>query len=86
MNLYGIFFGSKWCMGRNKRRALAFARKHHALVGVIRNAFGYGSNGAWDAPTFRVTMETIADFRPRQHSADCVKANDASAREVCICR
>lgn len=62
MNLYGIFFGTKWCMTRNKRQALTFARKNRAIVGVIRNAYGWGSPRSWDAPTFRVTMTTIADF------------------------
>lgn len=63
MNLYGVFIGTKWAMGCNKRQALALAKREKGYVGVIRDAYGYGTPSAWDAPTFRVTMTLIADYR-----------------------
>ena len=69
MNLYGVFFGTKWAMTRNKRQALKYAKASRGYVGVIRNADGYGSPTAWDAPTFRVTMTMIADYSEVKHDA-----------------
>lgn len=52
-----------WCMSRRKRDAIAKAKAMNGYVGVIRHAYGYGSPQSWDAPTFRVTMDLVADYR-----------------------
>lgn len=67
--LYGLFWTedrngrtdvAMWAMERSKRRALYHARTLHAVV--TRMDLPYG-NGVWDAPTFRVCSDVIADYR-----------------------
>lgn len=63
MNLYGVFFGTKWAMTTNKRRAIVLARENQGLVTVH-----YGPKarwaGPWDAPTLRAVSDVVADFYP----------------------
>lgn len=60
MYIYGVFIGSKWCMGRNKRRALKYARDNHGYVMRVTDC---PEISAYDAPTFRVLGELVADYR-----------------------
>ena len=60
MYLYGIFMGSKWCMGWNKRKALKFAKQNK---GEVRRMLDPKDTMSWDAPTFQICSEQIADFR-----------------------
>lgn len=62
MNLYGVFYGSKWAMTRNKRTAIKAAKANHGYVIVHENAYGPGSVNTWDAPTFRVCGRVLVDF------------------------
>jgi hypothetical protein len=68
-SLYGVFFVDQitgramWCLGRNKRAARRRARTELGYVIEVTNAFGYGAPSAWDAPTFKVCGNRIADYR-----------------------
>ena len=59
MKLYGVFVGRKWAMTRNKRQALAYARKTNGIVRVM--PYPYDTH-VWDAPTFTVCSDVLADF------------------------
>lgn len=63
--LYGVFFQldgrARWGMERSKRRALAFARAAKGYV--TRMDLPSPEARVWDAPTFRVCSEVVADFR-----------------------
>ena len=61
MNLYGIFIddGNKWALATNKRQALRFAKERGGYVTQMR----YPESNSWDAPTFKVCSDMIADFR-----------------------
>lgn len=63
MNLYGVFYGSKFGLTRNKRTAIKAAKANHGYVIVHHNAYGPGSSSSWDAPTFYICGEMLADFR-----------------------
>ena len=62
MKLYGIFVVidsvPKWCLCRNKRKAIKFARQHQGEVRALDDS-GWGSPSSWDAPTFRVTADRV---------------------------
>jgi hypothetical protein len=75
MNVYGIFWHRQatndsestnpratamWTLSRNKRKALRYARQVNGVVGMMRNQTRHD---VWDAPTFRVCCEVIADYR-----------------------
>lgn len=65
MNHYAVFWNREsdganvWARLTNKREALKLARRVHGTVGSL----SFGLNMAWDAPTFRVQMNPVADFR-----------------------
>lgn len=69
MNLYGVYVTidgiDKWGLTRRKREALKFAKRHRGYVHKLDDS-GWGSPSSWDAPTFRVTADRIADFRDCQ--------------------
>lgn len=63
--LYGVFWTAEngkamWSMSGNRRRALRAGRQWKALV----TRMNLPSAGAWDAPTFLVCSDVIADYRP----------------------
>jgi hypothetical protein len=63
--LYGIFATTEngrrtWGMVRNGRLALRIGRR---VKGEVYRMDLPGSNGPWDAPTFRVIADRIADYR-----------------------
>jgi hypothetical protein len=62
--LYGVFGTvngtARWAMLRNKRRAVRLARLHSGYV----TATPEPGCAVWDAPTFRVCSDLVADFRP----------------------
>lgn len=66
-NLYGIFWTNSagrpcWRLEyENKLEALTFASSVSGWVGVIRRSSDYGASG-WDAPTFRMTCDPVADY------------------------
>ena len=70
---YAVFLpGAKWARTHNKKEALAFARQHGGYV--TRMPYSHAGNGAWDAPTWRVSSEVIADFREDRRTrliSDC---------------
>lgn len=55
----GLSLLSRWTRLTNKRAAVAYARR----VGGYVVRVGYGSTDAWDAPTFRVCGDVVADHR-----------------------
>jgi len=75
MNTYGIFWQREprtdsergdvqacamWALLTRKRDALRHGKRLGAVVGVMRNQTRYD---VWDAPTFRVCMDVLADYR-----------------------
>jgi hypothetical protein len=64
--LYGMFWThpqtgeALWLLERNGRYARKAMRR---LKGEVYRMDLPGSNGAWDAPTFRVIADRIADYR-----------------------
>lgn len=60
MYLYGIFVGSTWAMTRNRRIADRKARQVGGYVVRVTDAPEYHS---FDAPTFRVLGDLVADYR-----------------------
>ncbi len=63
---YAIFIPvNKWARTHNKRQALTFAKQHGGYVTRMPLA---SANGAWDAPTWRVCSEVIADYRMEPRS------------------
>lgn len=73
--LYGVFYVDPatgrpcWGLRTNRRRAVSAARAHKGQVRVIPNGMSrgiWGSVTSWDAPTFRVTSDLVADFREAQ--------------------
>lgn len=63
--LYGVFWvesgRAMWGMDRSRRRALKAGRKYQAVV----SRMDLPSTTYWDAPTFRVCSDVIADYRPK---------------------
>jgi hypothetical protein len=65
--LYGVFADDPttgrpvWGMERSKVRAVRAARKAHGYVTAM--PLPDPSSRVWDAPTFRVCSDLIADFR-----------------------
>lgn len=62
---YAVFWqeqsraAAMWCRARTKRAAVAQARKVRGYVVRVN----YGSRDAWDAPTFKVCGDVVADYR-----------------------
>ena len=63
--LYGVFIGTRWAMLRNKRKAIAYAKKHG---GEVRYLYDDPSISAYDAPTFRVLSDPLpgGNFLPQE--------------------
>lgn len=66
MYLYGVFWVDPkgclmWAMGRNRKRAEHYAR---AVKGYVTRMRTPGAE-VWDAPTFKVCSELVADYRPK---------------------
>jgi hypothetical protein len=59
-SLYGVFANGKWGMTTNKKNAMVEAKKHK---GEVRQMPYPKDTYSWDAPTFRVCSDQIADFR-----------------------
>ena len=59
--IYAVFVGSKWAMTRNGRRAVQYAKRNAGYVGFVRDY--PGAPRTYDAPTFRVLMTPLADYR-----------------------
>jgi hypothetical protein len=59
-SLYGVFLpDNKWALVTNKRKALTLARKRCGYV----TSMPYKDSGpSWDAPTFRVCSDLVADY------------------------
>lgn len=62
MDLYSLYWGTKWAMLTNKRQALIAGRKLSALVCVYAGPRDRW-RGSWDAPTLRALSEPLADYR-----------------------
>ena len=63
MKLYGVFHTQSdgkyhWGYGTNKRVALKAAKAYHGIVTMMPY-----NRTTWDAPTFRVCSDIIADYR-----------------------
>jgi hypothetical protein len=78
MKLYGVFFETdrnpRWAMTRNKRQALKAARKAHGYVTAMNEPSG---GGPWDAPTFKVCSDLIADYRVTHPAGTRVRLHPA---------
>lgn len=68
--IYGVFVDpSKWGLTYNKRHAVRAARSRNGYVvrnryePVSRDDLTRGLVTGWDAPTFHIVGEVIADFR-----------------------
>lgn len=64
---YAIFWtdparGAVWARALNRRQALRAARVGHGEVYAMRYP-GAAADHGWDAPTFRVCSDRIADYR-----------------------
>jgi hypothetical protein len=60
--LYGIFWQTDrpmWTMERSKTRALRYGKQVHGYV----TRMPLPTSTAWDAPTFKVCSDLIADYR-----------------------
>ncbi len=60
MKLYGVFTSEQWGMTTRKAEAIKVARNWGAYVRVMPYP---GGNYAWDASTFKVCSELLADYR-----------------------
>lgn len=60
-SVYGVFVGSRFGLTTNRRVALRAAREHR---GEVRRVPYRDSPRSFDAPTFRVLSDPVADFRP----------------------
>lgn len=59
-SLYGVFVGGKWGMTTNKRTALQAAKEGR---GYVRSLPYAGACSSYDAPTFKVLSDLVADYR-----------------------
>lgn len=59
---YGVFAGSKFGLTTRKKEALKCAKEHKGEVRVFANFYG-PDYPSFDAPTFRILSEPVADFR-----------------------
>lgn len=72
-NLYGLYCadGHRWGLATNKRVALRHARAWSCEVRVIRNV---DQSTYYDAPTFYVLGERIADYRTKGQRRACTES------------
>ncbi len=61
-HLYGVFTNKQWGMTTRKVEAIKVAKNWKAVVRVMPYP---GGDYAWDAPTFRVCSDLLADYRGR---------------------
>jgi hypothetical protein len=64
--MYATYYGTKWTRSLSRARAVALAVQESGYV--VRRPY---SPGSWDAPTFEIGAEVIADY-----SAKCVSGTD----------
>lgn len=77
--LYGVFIGTKWALTRNKKKALTLAKENHGTVRAMPLPSGHYS---WDAPTFRVSSDEIANYQQVQKAPRRIRTRTFRTRRV----